>query len=75
MRQWRITAAADGTASEPFFFLTRVAARTVAPPEPHRRRLAECAATHRAGLGAATCSRREGEEGKSGVEALLARRR
>ena len=30
MRQWRITAAADGTASEPFF-LTRVAARTIAP--------------------------------------------
>jgi len=73
VRQWRIGAAADGTASEPFFFLTRVAARTVASPKPHRRRSAECAEAHRAGPGAATCSRRDGWSGKSGLEALPAR--
>ena len=32
VRQWRIGAAAVRLASEPFRFLTRVAARTVAPP-------------------------------------------
>ncbi|HEY1303358.1 MAG TPA: hypothetical protein VGF24_07425 [Vicinamibacterales bacterium] len=48
---WRIIAVADGVAPEPFYWLSLIAARTVAPPQPHRRRLAECAAAHRAGLG------------------------
>ena len=50
MRQWRITAAADGTASEPFFFLTRVAARTVAAATATPPSLTESATAHRAGL-------------------------
>ena len=48
VRQWRITAAADRTAPESFYPLSGVAARTVASPQPYRRRLADCAAAHRA---------------------------
>jgi hypothetical protein len=35
VRQWRITATADRTAPEPFFPLSRVAARTVTSAQPH----------------------------------------
>src|SRR6187455_3218646 len=59
VRQWRITATADRAAPEPFYPLSRVAARPVAPLQPHRRHFADRAAAHRAGLGSATCSRRE----------------
>ena len=41
VRQWRITATAHRTASEPFTPLSRVAARPVAPPQPHRRHIAD----------------------------------
>jgi len=50
-------------APESFYPLSRVAARTVAPPQPHRRRSAEGAAAHRVSLGSATCSRREERRG------------
>ena len=49
--------------SEPFYLLSRVAARPVAPAQPHRRHFADRAAAHRAGLGSATCSRREERRG------------
>ena len=75
VRHWRITATAARTAPEPFYPLSRVAPRTVTSAQPHRRHVADSAALTRASLRAATCSRREGEEGKSGLEALLARRR
>ena len=47
VRQWRIAAAADRPLP-PFFPLSRVAARTVAAPQPHRRH--NSAAARRAGL-------------------------
>jgi len=50
VRQWRITATADRAAPEPFYPLSRVAARPVAPLQPHRRHFADRAAAHRAGL-------------------------
>jgi len=34
VRQWRFTAAADRSAPAPFCWLSRVAARIVAPPQP-----------------------------------------
>ena len=70
VHHWRITATADRTAPEPFCPLARVAARPVAPPQPHRRHFADRAATHRAGLGSATCSRREEREGRSSEASL-----
>ena len=71
MRQWRIAAAADRTAPEPFYRLSRVAARTsrCAPATPSSQ-------TVRRRTGRA-CGRRpvrgvRSEEGKSGLEARQA---
>jgi hypothetical protein len=67
VRQWRIGAAADRTAPEPFCPLSRVAARPVAPPQAH----VVTSQTVRWRTGRA-CGRRpvrgvRSEEGKSGL--------
>ena len=71
MRQWRIAAAADRTAPEPFYRLSRVAARTsrCAPATPSSQTV-----RRRTGR---DCGRRpvrgvRSEEGKSGLEARQA---
>ena len=73
-RQWRIAAAADRTAPEPFYPLSRVAARTFAAPQPHRRHK-QCGGSPDGP--AVACGRRpvrgvRSEEGKSGLEARRA---
>jgi hypothetical protein len=68
VRHWRIAAAADRTAPEPFYLLSRVAARTVATPQPTPSSQTVRRCTGR------VCGRRpvrgvRSEEGKSGPEA------
>ena len=72
VRHWRITATADRTAPEPFCPLSRVAARPVASPQPHRRHFADRAAAHRAALGRRLVRGVRSAEGKSGLKALRA---
>ena len=54
MRQWRITAAADGTAPEPFCGYRVSRCSQVASAQPHRRR----AIAERARARALACARR-----------------
>jgi hypothetical protein len=61
VRQWRIVAAADRTAPEPFFHC-RVSRREQSL-RPSHTVVTDNAAAHRAGLRSATCSRREERRG------------
>ena len=58
--------------SRPVCLLSRVAARTVAPPQPHRRHFADRAAAHRRVSGRGPVRGVKSEGGKSGLKALRA---
>jgi len=58
VRQWRITAAADRSAPAPFCWLSRVAARIVAPPQPTAVPSTRGRRFIGRACGTATCSRR-----------------
>ena len=58
--------------SRPVCLLSRVAARTVAPPQPHRRHFADRAAAHRRVSGRRPVRGVRSEGGKSGLKALRA---